>query len=55
MVNNNSVSIVNQDHKDMTSSLANFLLSLLAGAVIIIIPATVFLVFVSQRDKIQRQ
>jgi photosystem II PsbX protein len=39
----------------MTPSLANFLLSLLAGAAIIVIPAVVFLVFVSQRDKIQRQ
>ena len=39
----------------MTPSLANFLLSLLAGSLIVVIPATVFLVFISQRDKIQRQ
>jgi photosystem II PsbX protein len=39
----------------MTPSLANFLLSILAGAAIIVIPATVALIFLSQRDKIQRQ
>jgi photosystem II PsbX protein len=38
----------------MTPSLMNFLLSLLAGVVIVLIPATVFLVFISQKDKIQR-
>ncbi|HEY9818668.1 MAG TPA: photosystem II reaction center X protein [Candidatus Obscuribacterales bacterium] len=38
----------------MTPSLANFLYSLLAGAIIIVIPATIALVIISQRDKIQR-
>ncbi len=38
----------------MTPSLMNFFYSLLAGTLIIVIPATIFLVFISQKDKIQR-
>jgi photosystem II PsbX protein len=32
----------------------NFMLSLLAGLVIVVVPATIGLIFVSQKDKVQR-
>lgn len=38
----------------MTPSLMNFILSLVAGAAIVVIPATIALIVISQRDKIQR-
>ena len=38
----------------MTPSLANFLYSLLAGTLIVVIPATIGLIFISQRDKVER-
>jgi photosystem II PsbX protein len=38
----------------MTPPLANFLYSILAGIVIVVIPVTGALIFISQKDKIQR-
>jgi photosystem II PsbX protein len=38
----------------MTPSLANFFFSLLAGILVVVVPVVVGLVFISQKDKIQR-
>jgi photosystem II PsbX protein len=38
----------------MTPSLANFMYSLLAGLLVVVVPATIGLVFISQKDKVQR-
>ena len=39
----------------MTASLTNFIWSLVWGAAIVLIPATVALIWISQKDKVTRR
>lgn len=52
--NNETRIVVTKEPEPMTPSLANFFFSLLAGILVVVIPVIVGLVFISQKDKIQR-
>jgi photosystem II PsbX protein len=45
---------IKKTKESMTPSLMNFMLSLVAGLVIVLVPATIGLIFISQKDKVQR-
>lgn len=52
-INKNQILVI-EGFGSMTPSLANFFYSLLWGTGLVLIPATVALIFISQKDKIKR-